>query len=34
MSFLTTEFIVRVIVCAIIGFIVLTIYEKRNNKNG
>ena len=34
MDFLTTEFVIRVIVCAVIGYIVLTIYEKRGKKNG
>lgn len=34
MNFLTIEFIIRVIVCAVIIGIVWTIYEKRNKKNG
>lgn len=34
MNIFTTEFVIRVIVCAVIIYIVWAIYEKRGNKNG
>ena len=34
MNIFTTEFVIRVIVCAIIIYVVWTLYEKRGKKNG